>query len=32
MEFARYLPAPRETSEELREQFRSRVPGGGDDD
>jgi elongation factor G len=31
MEFARYLPAPRETSEELREQFRSRVPGGDDD-
>jgi elongation factor G len=31
MEFARYLPAPRETSEELREQFKSRVPGGDDD-
>jgi elongation factor G len=31
MEFARYLPAPRETSDELKEQFRSRVPGGDDD-
>jgi elongation factor G len=32
MEFARYLPAPRDTSDELKEQFRSRVPGGGGDD
>jgi elongation factor G len=31
MEFARYLPAPRETSDELKEQFKSRVPGGDDD-
>jgi elongation factor G len=29
MEFARYLPAPREVQEELKEKYRSRVPGGG---
>ena len=31
MEFARYLPAPSETSEELKEKFKSRVSGGDDD-
>ncbi|NNL67536.1 MAG: elongation factor G, partial [Myxococcales bacterium] len=31
MEFARYLPAPAEVQEELRERYKSRVPGGDDD-
>jgi elongation factor G len=28
MEFARYLPAPADVQEELKEKYRSRVPGG----
>ncbi len=31
MEFSRYLPAPAEVQEELKEKYRSRVPGGDDD-
>jgi elongation factor G len=30
MEFARYLPAPAEVSDDLKEKYRSRVPGGDD--
>jgi hypothetical protein len=32
MEFSRYLPAPAEVQEELKERYKSQVPGGGDDD
>ncbi len=31
MEFSRYLPAPSEVQEELKERYKSQVPGGDDD-
>ena len=31
MEFSRYLPAPRDIQDELKEKYRSRAPGGGDE-
>jgi elongation factor G len=31
MEFARYLPAPADVQTELKEKYRSRVPGGDDE-
>jgi len=30
MEFSRYLPAPSEVQEELKERYKSRVPGSDD--
>ncbi len=31
MEFSRYLPAPRDIQDELKEKYRSRAPGGSDE-
>ena len=31
MEFSRYLPAPRDVQDDLKEKYRSRAPGGSDE-